>query len=241
MFPISKKPLLYPPLNSFPTRIQAPEMLSFPRGVDPSDGLSFFADFGNPDCLAGYESTFTDLTQNRIVGTSVGGYTFNNGTIKSLGLSGGQRFSIPISGFPYTSRVSVSCICSFRSGTAGTAFIYGGTSTGSAQGLGMSSGLVTYFGGGTNNVTSIPVELNKWYYLVGTVDGSFYRLYINGFLSNSIAASGGASPGAVILGNNLTLGSIFNGEIQEVRVYNRTLSDQEIFQLYYRKIPMLGQ
>ncbi len=216
-------------------------MLSFPRGVDPSDGLHFYADFANPDCMAGYETSFFDLGPTRIAFNNTNGYTYNNSAIKSVGLSGGQRFNLPAAAFRYGALpVTVSCVCSFRSGANATVFMIGTTSTNQAQGLGLSSSQIAYFGGGTTVVLGPAVEYGKWYHITGTSNGTLLRLYVNGILVNtSTLGSYGISSGAALIGVNLSLANQFVGEIQDVRLYYKTLSDHEVLQSYYKKIAMM--
>ena len=75
-----------------------------------------------------------------------------------------------------------------------------------------------------------------WKYVVGTYDGSYVRVYVNGALENSVAAGDPETTGPQILSigwehwNNS--GHYFPGKIDEVRVYNRALSQSEITALY---------
>lgn len=74
------------------------------------------------------------------------------------------------------------------------------------------------------------ILLNNWYYVVGTWNGNTKQIYINGTLKNSATQSGlmAASINNVIIGNNPSLNRQFNGTIDEVRIWNRTLSLAEI-------------
>jgi hypothetical protein len=79
--------------------------------------------------------------------------------------------------------------------------------------------------------TSNRLPLNTWTHLVGTWDGQNLKLYINGILINSTLALGSFGN----LGNpNITIGAtwnryeFFNGTIDEVRIYNRALTEEEI-------------
>ncbi len=82
---------------------------------------------------------------------------------------------------------------------------------------------------------TIPKE-NVWYHIVGTWDGTYQKIYINGKLENI------ASP-QVLIGNfdsNLYIGAYggnipqyaINGTIDDIRIYDRALSAEEIYQLY---------
>ncbi len=85
--------------------------------------------------------------------------------------------------------------------------------------------------------TSTSLSTGTWYHLVGVYDGSMMKIYLNGVLENSDAASGAIDSSA----NNLYLGARygsptanrdFNGKLDEVRIYNRALSPTEVSNLY---------
>ena len=76
-----------------------------------------------------------------------------------------------------------------------------------------------------------PLPLNAWTHLATTYDGAFQRIYINGALAASRAQSGSiaVSNGALRVGGNTSWADeFFEGAIDEVRVYNRALTDAEI-------------
>jgi hypothetical protein len=74
------------------------------------------------------------------------------------------------------------------------------------------------------------LPLNAWSHVASTYDGATLRLYVNGALVSSAAASGSlaASTGVLRIGGNGVWPEWFAGLIDEVRVYNRALSAAEI-------------
>lgn len=83
------------------------------------------------------------------------------------------------------------------------------------------------------------VEAGVWYHVLGTYDGSNIRMYINGVLERTAAYAGGysCSTDPLIIGNRgIDLGGIYDayfyGKIDDIRIYNRALSDAEARQLY---------
>ena len=77
--------------------------------------------------------------------------------------------------------------------------------------------------------------LNKWFFVVGTYDGTKMKLYVNGKLENSRPISGilqkNSSP--LLIGTRLKLpADTFHGKIDELHIYNRALSEAEIITLY---------
>jgi len=79
------------------------------------------------------------------------------------------------------------------------------------------------------------LQTNRWYHMVGTYDkyAKKLRIYINGELVGEKNTDGEAinTTGEVWINNKK-----FNGIIDEVRIYNRALSENEIKMLYYNRI-----
>jgi len=77
-------------------------------------------------------------------------------------------------------------------------------------------------------------EADNWYFLVGTYDGSYVKLYVNGELIGSESASGSID----YYGQNAYIAKFSNvdsftpGTIDDIRIYDRALSESEIQQLY---------
>ena len=74
------------------------------------------------------------------------------------------------------------------------------------------------------------VPLNVWTYLAATYDGAQLRLYVNGVQVSSLTAAGTimTSTNPLRIGGNSIWGEYFDGIIDEVRVYNRALTQSEI-------------
>lgn len=76
------------------------------------------------------------------------------------------------------------------------------------------------------------VQLNKWYNIIWTYDGTAARIYINGKLVNTTVYSLPAFTNSYDLffgrTNNPEYPYWFNGDLDEVRFYNRALNSQEI-------------
>jgi concanavalin A-like lectin/glucanase superfamily protein len=74
------------------------------------------------------------------------------------------------------------------------------------------------------------LPVGTWTHLAATYDKSTLKLYINGTLVSSTAATGTLlnSTGALKIGGNAVWGEYFSGLIDDVRVYERALSAAEI-------------
>lgn len=79
-------------------------------------------------------------------------------------------------------------------------------------------------------VTSTPVmSVNKWYHVAGTYDGATLRLYLNGKQVATMNQVGTITPSSasVKIGNIAMTGQsrFFDGQIDEVRIWNATLTE----------------
>ncbi|MBI4146914.1 LamG domain-containing protein, partial [Candidatus Woesearchaeota archaeon] len=90
--------------------------------------------------------------------------------------------------------------------------------------------------GGVNKGSDTAVLTAGYHHLVGTWDGATARTYLDGALSSSPFSSG--VPGTITntvtlkVGKDDSLPGYFRGTIDEVRVYNRSLSATQIRQLF---------
>ncbi len=79
-------------------------------------------------------------------------------------------------------------------------------------------------------------ECNQWHHIVGTFNGTVARLYFDNVLVDGpdtiIDAAEFGDRGLGIGVNDLGTGNYFNGSIDEVRIYNRSISVTEVQQLY---------
>jgi len=87
-----------------------------------------------------------------------------------------------------------------------------------------------FMGSGVGGIEAAPgsTVLNKWSHLVATYNGSVLRIYIDGNLSNSRSTAGlinvGSSTDLRIGGTTSGNDQGFNGMLDEVAIYNRSIS-----------------
>ena len=95
---------------------------------------------------------------------------------------------------------------------------------------------------GTNYIlnSGVSTSVGQWYHTVGVWDGTEQIIYVNGVKANSTVPAGAPSSGnnnPIIIGKILAGTSPamydFNGIIDDVRIYDRALSAEEIKLLYY--------
>ena len=77
---------------------------------------------------------------------------------------------------------------------------------------------------------STQVPPNLWTHLAATYDGQYQSLYVNGVLVNMMPQTGAVttSSGVLRIGGNALWGGYFQGYIDEVRIYNRALTNAQI-------------
>jgi hypothetical protein len=85
--------------------------------------------------------------------------------------------------------------------------------------------------GATINCDSTTVTLGQWHLVTLTFDGTTARLYRNGVLADSDAASYNLVNTYVDIGR-VSNSAFFSGSVDDVRVYGRALSATEVLQLY---------
>jgi hypothetical protein len=92
-------------------------------------------------------------------------------------------------------------------------------------------------GGGTfdgtihQTIGAAPLRVDRWSYVALTYDGGALRLFVNGSEATRRPGTSGAiqTPGNPLwIGGNQPYGEHFHGSIDEVRIYDRALTEQEI-------------
>jgi glucose/arabinose dehydrogenase len=99
-----------------------------------------------------------------------------------------------------------------------------------------SNGPLLPSGGGTFGATTAYVSgstaspVGVWTHVALTYDGATLKLYVNGVLANSQARTGTIQSGTnpLWIGGNSPYGEYFQGLIDELRIYNRALTQAEI-------------
>lgn len=93
------------------------------------------------------------------------------------------------------------------------------------------------FGKGTVIGGTVSTE---WTHVVGTYDGAVMKLYVNGTAVANLPVSGGTLPYStadMIIGGQANDRNYFDGLIDEVMIFNRALTDQEILSIFNGSMP----
>ena len=87
-----------------------------------------------------------------------------------------------------------------------------------------------FIGGEQNLFAGSQLPVNAWTHLAATYDGATLRLFVNGVLVANRSQGGAivSSSGSLRIGGDNIWGDFFEGRIDEVRIYNRALSQAEI-------------
>jgi len=93
--------------------------------------------------------------------------------------------------------------------------------------------MLAYDGGFKRCASSTSVQDGTWRHVAGTYNNNTQiQIYVNGIIENSLAI-GNCSPGTnIIVGSHPAPVVLFNGTMDDVRIYNRVLSSNEIFNLW---------
>lgn len=85
-------------------------------------------------------------------------------------------------------------------------------------------------GGQTNLLSAIALTKSVWTDVAAVYDGANMLIYLNGNLSNSVAKTGNvvALTGGLYLGADLVGGDAFAGKLEEVKLYGRAPSPDEV-------------
>jgi hypothetical protein len=105
-----------------------------------------------------------------------------------------------------------------------------------AWGIGQRGNDIHGSNGPWEGVWSLNLEFNRFLHYVLSYDGNTIKVYINGILNGSKAQSGliNTNSNNIFIGKYSLSGNYyFDGIIDDIRVYNRSLNDNEISSLYH--------
>jgi hypothetical protein len=184
---------------------------------------------GNTNDISGngYNGTPTNITY---VAGKIGQAASFNGTTSVVDLS---SFTTPNSDFTVSAWVKI---------TTGGVFqhIVDGQNTSATEWhLAILNTNKPYFSYGSNNYhqSAATLDLNKWYHLVGVKRGNKNQIYIDGILSQELTSTNLIGTSSLSIGRFRSSNSrYFNGQINDVRVFNHALTDMEIQEIARAKI-----
>jgi len=220
--------------------------------LNPVDGLVLYLDASNNASYSGSGNTWYDLSGNSNKATFADSPSFQSLPQSYFNFDGVNDYMTivrsssmsPTSAltqevwFNFSIVPNVAIFIGLQYGTStnntyalwkDSSLLYGGVNT---------SGSFSYIGIGTSYMSG-----NKWHHFVHTYDGSAQKLYLDGVLLNSANISGSiqydANNTRVLIGADDN-GSGYNtgasyphsGKLNQVRIYNRALSSEEVIRNY---------
>lgn len=148
----------------------------------------------------------------------------------------------PVSGYRASSEGTMSAWCKARSHPVSTGAVYqGGCLIGDTGGycsivhstVGGTSDMHCYNWDGSVDSVALSVDLNVWSHYVWVLDNGTLYGYRDGVLQGSTASGNTQSlAGEIHIGQGNISYRVFDGQIDDVRIYNRALSAAEVRQLY---------
>lgn len=210
------------------------------KGIVQS-GLVLNLDAGVSSSYPGSGTTWTDLSGNANNGTLTNGPTFDSGNGGSIAFDGINDYvNVPItSSLQITQNITVS-VWVYNKVWKNSDIIDGGITAFNNAGIMLwtrtSDNKIKWGRQWTTgalqllSTTIFSTILNVWYNLVGTYDGTTLKLYYNGVLDNTLVSSFSFNNTDLNIGAGPEVGAdgYFNGNIADVKIYNRALSDSEV-------------
>ena len=97
--------------------------------------------------------------------------------------------------------------------------------------------MIFNFGNGTTfdsavNTGAGVIENNKWYYIVGTYDGNQRELFVNGTSYGTASSTDYSLKDQIDIGARVGSGDYFNGSIDNVKIWKRALTAEEVMHEY---------
>jgi hypothetical protein len=241
MFPIISPNLNVLKPSGFPSVKSNLDIYSWPPGNDILDGLVLKYDFSDRFSYPGASNVLNDLNGGRYNGRIFNNPVFeNNGRFDSLNFRTGtsQHIVFPIAGLPSGAEPRTLSVW-FRTNnlnTQGWAFTYGRAIALRSFTIGSFNNLllIGYYDGSV--VSPIRAVANVWYNLTATYIGTRLTLYVNGVFSNSgnftLNTDTNPSTAFAYMGRQVNGAEFMDGNVTKVLLYNRALSDSEVFQLF---------
>jgi hypothetical protein len=217
-----------------------------------SDGLVLYLDAANSASYSGSGNTWYDLSGNSNKATFVDSPSFQSAPQLFFNFDGSNDYMTIVRSSSMSPTSGLTQEVWFNFSTIPNAAIFiglqYGSSTNNTYALWMESSTIY---GGVNTSGSFAaigigisnISGNKWHNFVHTYDGSAQRLYLDGVLLNSANITGSiqydVNNTRVLVGAddngsgyNNGAGYFHSGKINQIKIYNRALSSEEITRNY---------
>lgn len=211
------------------------------------DGLTVYLDAANTSSYAGTGATWYDLMRNR-------NFTLQNSPTFLPNTAGGCFSFVPSSSH-YATSSSLSTLTNWtveawhyytasNTGTCPTIIteVYPGLTFRINYNLGCTTSnygsradlKASFFDSAWRETANYALTSGRWYQIVGTYDQNNIKIYINGSLQNSTAATTTptSSGSGIILMRRWDANEFWGGYLSTLKIYNRALDSGEVLQNY---------
>ena len=218
--------------------------LSIPVSI-VTTGLVMYLDAGNALSYTSGSTTWKDMTSYGMVFNlnNAPAYTTNNGGVLNFVPSSSQwAQSTTAPGFGLLSNFTIE-VWIYPNGTSSgpsptiltQSYVGGDNINYALQTTTNNTISISMFNGGWQAGSGYTLTSNNWYHVVGTYNGSYLNLYVNGILvktdANSSVATYSARP--INLMKRWDQTDYFGGGASIIRMYNSALSSDQINQNFY--------
>ena len=196
---------------------------------------------GSPADSSGYGNTLVrnGTTYNTSVPSAI---TFADADMLTFdGSTGYATDATPVAMPANNAPQTISLWAQFPSSTSTQAML-ALTGSGSAVVLGLGGGNVRVWKNSAADLAHVTAPTDgAWHHVAYTYDGSTDKLYVDGVLAPTLSVShdSGATT-AIFMGAASAGSSLFNGSLDDVRVYTRALTAREITDLAFGHAPSTG-
>jgi hypothetical protein len=177
----------------------------------------------------------------------------NNGTVNGASLTSDRTDNInsaysfnlnnnitaSTNNFPsgnYSRTISLWVYLQSLTSPGGTAFLnYGMLSPNNSCGVGLDdqNGIAFFSWTSPYDLIAYPaINTSEWYHVTATFNGNTSKLYLNGVLLDSVQQTKNTILSNLSIGNN-SIDQQTNGKIDDIGIWNRALTQDEIANLYY--------
>lgn len=208
-----------------------------------TNGLVFYVDGANDKSYPGTGTSWNDLTSGASNGVLTNGPTFNSSNGGSIVFDGINDYV----SFTSNNKLAITgdmtiCAWIYVNSLSGYNGIVGKTNGGFPNPYDLytnpSSGALTFLRGNGSiydlSVSTNGVTINKWQFVAVTMASSTVTHYLDGRSNGSSTLSTSISDGGtpMYIGSRNDGGTMMNGKISNVIIYNRALTPSEVLKNY---------
>ena len=214
----------------------------------PGDSTSCAAPVGRWDFEEGTGTSAFDSSGNGYTGTLTSGPVWTTGKIGKAGNFNGSSDYVTTSSAvtTQTTNVTLEGWVKWNGQSQSAILFYNGNSASNGYGLligngscGSGTSVILMLGGiACGAINAGNITANQWVHLALTRDSTTWRIYINGVLQSSTSTTSPGTPNTSTTLGGKSGNNFFNGQIDQVRLFNYARSAAQIAWDYNRGAPV---